>query len=93
MQHLSPNCQNFVPTPQTESPNRQNSNDFRTKNLNKIKDIHSIPKPKHKDLVALCTVYEVTDSELTVDEVTCCSSIVREPHSIYSSDPYRVTIL
>ena len=34
-----PNRQIFVPTPRTESPNRQNSNDFRTKKHSKNNDL------------------------------------------------------
>ena len=86
-----PNRQIFVPTPRTESPNRQNSNDFRTKKHSKISDLDVVANEVSERLVTY-PVVATARTEHIVDPSDLSYAVVTEPHADpthYAAEPTK----
>ena len=86
-----PNRQIFVPTPQTESPNRQNSNDFRTKKHSKISDLDVVVNEVSELTQGLVTRSYIR-AEHIVDRSDLSYAVVTEPHADpthYAAEPTK----
>ena len=88
---LSRDRQIFVPTPQTESPNRQNSNDFRTKKHSKNNDLDVVVNEVSELTQGLVTRSYIR-AEHIVDRSDLSYAVVTEPHADpthYTAEPTK----
>ena len=86
-----PNRQIFVPTPRTESPNRQNSNDFRTKKHSKNNDLDVVVNEVSELTQGLVTRSYIR-AEHIVDPSDLSYAVVTEPHADpthYAAEPTK----
>ena len=86
-----PNRQIFVPTPRTESPNRQNSNDFRTKKHSKNNDLDVVVNEVSELTQGLVTRSYIR-AEHIVDRSDLSYAVVTEPHADpthYAAEPTK----
>ena len=86
-----PNRQIFVPTPLTESPNRQNSNDFRTKKHSKNNDLDVVVNEVSELTQGLVTRSYIR-AEHIVDRSDLSYAVVTEPHADpthYAAEPTK----
>ena len=86
-----PNRQIFVPTPRTESPNRQNSNDFRTKKHSKNNDLDVVVNEVSELTQGLVTRSYIR-AEHIVDLIDLSYAVVTEPHADpthYAAEPTK----
>ena len=86
-----PNRQIFVPTPRTESPNRQNSNDFRTKKHSKNNDLDVVVNEVSELTQGLVTRSYIR-AEHIVNPSDLSYAVVTEPHADpthYAAEPTK----